>query len=240
MSRKKKREPKPRRAEPVTYWHGGTPGLAPGTLLLPASVLGWDQTHAELGWVGPNDYYDRTKVYLATVRKVARASAGTWHATGSVGGGALYRVKPIGAVERDPDIPGSYMAAQARILAVEEADVQMSPLELNQGDADGTFYVDGWPVYSADGWQLAEPGTVTRAEVREQLVTANLMIATQERAWHRARNQPCDVAAPTLPELLAAIRAVELWRPGPPVREGFVSPDQGESRPDPVEWLAGR
>ncbi|WP_460965017.1 hypothetical protein [Pedococcus soli] len=68
------------------------------------------------------------RVYVTTDRELARACAGaSEHDDGTVGGGVLYQVEPVGDLEPDPDLPGlhiSFAVPQAVVVAVLDAYVR--------------------------------------------------------------------------------------------------------------------
>ena len=106
---------------PITerLWHGGVPGLRPGDLITPG--------HHRLGITGcpicagrdagntnqidpPSRRPD--KIYLTTSREYARFYA-------ALSRGDLYRVSPVGPVQRSAeDTIATYMASSARVVAV--------------------------------------------------------------------------------------------------------------------------
>ena len=106
---------------PITerLWHGGVPGLRPGDLITPG--------HRRLGITGcpicagrdagntdqidpPSRHPD--KIYLTTSREYARFYA-------ALSRGDLYRVSPVGPVQRSAeDTIATYMASSARVVAV--------------------------------------------------------------------------------------------------------------------------
>lgn len=101
----------------MRYYHGGSPDLRPGTLVLPPDVTGTDRTLSQ--YVTDADQAPhaqrRDVVYLTTDRNVARAFAAFYP------DGALYQVEPKGVLDPDPDsgIEGlSWQCRAARIVAV--------------------------------------------------------------------------------------------------------------------------
>ncbi|MDO5619747.1 hypothetical protein [Kocuria sp.] len=90
-------------------------------------------------------YFASEKVYFTTDELLARAYAQTLRVGG--GPGTLYRVEPIGPVERDPDYRApcpaiSFMADRARIVKVVEENVTSLSAE-QVGEAFGRFQF--WP-----------------------------------------------------------------------------------------------
>lgn len=127
-----------------TYWHGGVPGLRLGTILLPAGG-GMLASQSARG-ASNGGHLQSGKVYFTTDELLARAYAQTLRAAGR-GTGTLYKVEPLGEVERDPDYgepsPAiSFMADRARIVAVVEENVTSLTSE-QVGEAFGRFQF--WP-----------------------------------------------------------------------------------------------
>jgi hypothetical protein len=110
----------------VAYWHGGIRGLKEGDSILPPSATNtehtlYDYTAAQYK---KSKHVDNTKVYVTTSRITAEAFAALYP-----GGGALYRVEPVGEMEQDPDVsePGlSFRCSEARVARVYNPLVRMS------------------------------------------------------------------------------------------------------------------
>jgi hypothetical protein len=116
------------------YWHGGKPGLRPGDTIEPQPlgsgehlVDGCPTCEArKRGQQLPEDNLDPSKVYVTTDREYARIyAAGYPH-------GALYRVEPMGELEPSPDPVASWGCASARVLAVYDAYVRLTPAQLRR------------------------------------------------------------------------------------------------------------
>ena len=93
----------------ATFWHGGRPGLKPGTYLLPPVVT----KATSLADCGADGVCRRDRVYITTER-----AAALLYASG-IPGGVIYECEPVGAVEPDPDcnVPGlSFQVEKARIV----------------------------------------------------------------------------------------------------------------------------
>ncbi len=96
---------------PVTYWHGGRPGLRPGTFLLPPNITKAPSC-SDFGAAG---VHRRDRVYVTTVQAAALVFA-AGHPDGVV-----YECEPVGQVTPDPDCnaPGlSFECEKARIVRV--------------------------------------------------------------------------------------------------------------------------
>lgn len=128
-----------------TYWHGGVPGLRAGTILLPAGggLLASQSARGS----SDGDHLASGKVYFTTDELLARAYAQTLRVAESGTSGTLYRIEPLGTVERDPDYGDpspaiSFMADRARIVEVIEENVTSLSTE-QVGEAFGRFQF--WP-----------------------------------------------------------------------------------------------
>jgi len=64
-----------------------------------------------------------------------------------------------GEVEKDPDFEGnvSWCAPRARIVAVEESNVRLNAYEITERIGPHTCWLDGSPVYTAEGHYLPSP-----------------------------------------------------------------------------------
>lgn len=113
----------------MRLWHGGVPMLRPGDLIEPGHerrihdgcpwCVARASGHSHLGLDGPSHRPDH--VYLTPSRDYARYHASLW------GRGDLYRVEPVGDVERSPeDTVESYVAPAARVLSVPERAVLLT------------------------------------------------------------------------------------------------------------------
>lgn len=152
-----------------TYWHGGWPGMEPGTILVgaaEATQLGIDPAQYT-GHKINNDLtpYNPKKVYFSSQREFARAFANNTRMADEQTGvvfqrGALYRVEPLGDIDADPDFLDSgvsWCASQARIIAVEDPNVMMDAYTSTQSIGPYMTWTDGSPVYSATGEYLLSP-----------------------------------------------------------------------------------
>lgn len=95
------------------YYHGGTPILKVGDLVLPSSATGASST---ADW-GAARVCRRDRVYVATTMAVALIFAAGYPS----GKGRIYEVEPLGALERDPDCSDaqlSFQCSRARVLRV--------------------------------------------------------------------------------------------------------------------------
>lgn len=108
----------------LRLWHGGVPGLGVGDLIVPGHqrkpVAGcaFCEARAAQAAGGATPALDPLalhgdRVYLSTDREYAR------HYASLYGYGDLYRVEPLGDVQRSTeDSFETYLAASARVLAV--------------------------------------------------------------------------------------------------------------------------
>lgn len=113
-------------------FHGGVPDLRPGDLITPGhdrrshEGCAWCEARAKgeahQGLDGPSLRTDR--VYATTHRLYAKHYASLW------GRGDLYRVEPVGDVERSTeDTIDSYCAEQLQVVAVLDRAVLLTPSE---------------------------------------------------------------------------------------------------------------
>lgn len=115
-------------------YHGGAPGLRPGDLIVPRPpgdtahlVDGCPVCQARrAGAPLPDDDLDPALVYVTTDREYARLYAAGYPR------GALYRVEPIGDRVDSPDPMPSWGVTSARVVAVLDALVQLSPAEVRR------------------------------------------------------------------------------------------------------------
>lgn len=72
--------------------------------------------------------------------------------------GDVYRVRPLGPLRRDPDLPTiSCKAPEALVLGVVKKNVLLSPREREQRIGPYRFYEQGKPVYDQNGYMLLSP-----------------------------------------------------------------------------------
>jgi GNAT superfamily N-acetyltransferase len=150
------------------FWHGGTPGLEPGTVLVgraEAAASGHDLTHYGLQTGYSIGLTDPGRVYFSSDRVFARGFAARLNTRDSSTGivfqhGALYRVEPIGDVDEDPDFRGSgvsWSAPQARVIAVEQDDVVLDAYAQMECVGPYMKWSDGSPIYTSSGRYLLSP-----------------------------------------------------------------------------------
>lgn len=105
----------------MRYFHGGTPSLRPGDLILPPATTGTGRTLTDYAQqLGAGQAVRRDRVYLTTSRDVAKVYAAFYP------DGTLYQVIPDGELEPDPDcmVPGvSWQCPVARVLRVVDVAV---------------------------------------------------------------------------------------------------------------------
>jgi hypothetical protein len=118
----------------MRYFHGGAPGLRPGDLIEPQPI---DQGRhlvdgcpiceaRKTGQQLPSDDLDPSMVYVTTDRDYARVYAAGYP------NGALYVVDPVGELTPSPDPVPSWGCPSARVTAVYDAHVRMSPAQLRR------------------------------------------------------------------------------------------------------------
>lgn len=145
MGKKKEKGPA------VEYWHGGSAGRAVGELLVPATdVPAYSQAIAEI----PKELFNQQRpdyVHITTDRNLAFDYAISGAKYGPV---ALYRVKPLGHLERDPDYPAvSHRCRSAMVLSV-EPDVITAETPDTGAHLRHSTWDDGSPLYDSEGYPL--------------------------------------------------------------------------------------
>lgn len=116
------------------YFHGGAPGLRAGDVIKPQPlgegkhlVDGCPTCEArKTGQQLPTDNLDPALVYVTTDREDARVYAAGYPM------GALYVVHPVGELTPSPDPVPSWGCASARVTAVYDACVRLSPAHLRR------------------------------------------------------------------------------------------------------------
>lgn len=176
---KRKRDRAPR------WFHGGAPGLTAGDMLVPARELSrlpatyaYAREYAELA--------GGQHVYIVRDARVARAYAGKF--PGGPGGGAVYRVEPIGPVEIDPDyvhVPKVFgRCGRARVLEVVEERVTFNIADEVYVQQHATWD-NGDPMYDRRGYlqpsvEMRALG-ITRVDLRALDVLPDPTDSTTER-----------------------------------------------------------
>lgn len=151
-----------RQVSEATFWHGGAPALQVGDVLLTAEAAlaagRLDTAHSlQRGYADGTT--DRRRVYFTTDREMARGYCGLYKVDTETSG-SLYRVEPIGAVEVDPDSEGRkvcWCAQSARILAVEEEQVNVDEFGAMKRLGPYMAWQNGDPIYSPAGDFLPSP-----------------------------------------------------------------------------------
>lgn len=135
----------------LRLFHGGVPDLRAGDLIVPGRErrhhdgCPWCEARqnggAHLGMDGPSQHQDR--VYLTSNRLYAKHYASLW------GRGDLYRVEPVGDLERSTeDTVETFMASSARVVAVLDRAVLLTMSERRRlyrewGEADARRAKEG-------------------------------------------------------------------------------------------------
>lgn len=210
----------PREAgRPVTYWHGGVPGLRVGDYLLPRSVTR-TRSYADIvqDYVGSAEW-----VHITIDKDFAAFHASAYvNPDGRPGGGSLYAVRPGGRPQPDPDdVPGqSFTVRRARVIRVAQTGVELSPLEGQRAQRGHSVYVDGSEMYDPDGWQLAQNDRVHLPEVQHQLALENEFLLLVENRWRVAHGRPVLPRPPgwTTPPDFDAYRQTRTDGAGQPIR----------------------
>ncbi|WP_166996965.1 GNAT family N-acetyltransferase [Paramicrobacterium fandaimingii] len=161
------------------YWHGGKTGLKVGTVLVSraeAERSGADMTQYDLQNGYDANVTDPERVYFSSKREFARGYAGLIQTrdldTGAVfRQGALYEVEPMGRIANDPDFDKgvSWCASRARIIAVEETNVNLDAYEISERLGPYMSWTDGSPIYKSGGRYLPSPEQIAfLGDVRAQ------------------------------------------------------------------------
>ncbi|WP_162802117.1 GNAT family N-acetyltransferase [Ornithinimicrobium murale] len=160
-----------------TYWHGGWPGLGPGTVLVgaaEASQHGIDLSRYKAGRLESDPFLTSPhRVYFSSNRDFAKAFASRLTIRDTTTGiafqrGALYRVEPLGDVEVDPDFRDhriSWCAPRARIIAVEDPNVMVDTYTATEWLGPYMSWSDRSPVYSTTGEYLLSPDQIHSGQV---------------------------------------------------------------------------
>ena len=160
----KRKEPK------VVYFHGGMPGLKNGDKLRSA-----DDLDLKFKYIVPGSKYDPGSVYMTTDPEVAMVYAAQFElapGTSTTGiPGDVYRVRPLGPLRRDPDLPTiSFKAPEALVLGLVKENVLLSPREREQRIGPYRFYQEGKPVYDQDGYMLPSPAMEKEGKVSAEFM----------------------------------------------------------------------
>lgn len=120
----------------LRLWHGGAPGLRPGDLIEPRPegdtrhlIDGCPTCEAMRSHDRPEDLARPDRVYVTSDRQYERIYAAGYPR------GALYRVEAVGEMEETTgvhDPAPSWAVLAARVLAVYDACVTLSPSELRR------------------------------------------------------------------------------------------------------------
>ena len=118
----------------TTLWHGGAPGRKTGSLILPPSVTGFEETSGFISRSeGHEDIsYRDDRVYITTDRRLATAFAAYWSSkVNQIGLGWLYAVQAAADdLEPDTDLlssPGlSFQVPSALVTRVELRQIKWS------------------------------------------------------------------------------------------------------------------
>lgn len=172
-SRNKRKPGKPRpsgtggRPGRARWFHGGAPGLRPGTVLVPAATLGLGFHYHD-----PDAPYDPRWVYLTSDEGVARAYASRYlDGFGRRPPGGVYEVRPLDEPRTDPDYrasPTTYRRCRrAEIIRVVVDGIQLSEAEQNQLEQAYTMWPDEVRVWDADGLINPSPEMTENGVPRE-------------------------------------------------------------------------
>ena len=151
------------------FWHGGAAGLKPGDLVLPPSHTGVVSAAGMAGMPTRND-----RVYFTTVHDVARG-----YAAHTPGLNAVYRVEPVGDLEKDPDYRAiGFQAPKARVIEVTDTAVSMTPKERMRIHQPYEEYDDGTLIHDETGRLLLSERTASFG-IDQAYLDANIPLWTE-------------------------------------------------------------
>jgi hypothetical protein len=136
----------------IEYWHGGASGRGVGEQLVPGTEApGYSHV---VDRMSPEDFAQQRPdyVYITSDRNFAFDYAVSF---AKFGAASLYRVKPLGHVEHDPDYPRgvSFRCRAALVLAVEPDVITEETAETGAARGYETWD-DGSPLYDPAGYPL--------------------------------------------------------------------------------------
>lgn len=138
----------------MTFWHGGSPGLQPGSLVIPGNRLPthkWIASYQPVGWAAVTrpDF-----AYVTTDQDLALDYAIRYHKALQKPG-AIYEVTPVGLCAHDPDYPEgvSFRCKGATVVAVARTGITAATPSKRAALRYQT-YDDGYPYYDADGYPV--------------------------------------------------------------------------------------
>jgi hypothetical protein len=151
MGRKNKASRKAK-APVVEYWHGGASGREVGDQLVPGTqVPGYSHVVASMT---PEEFAEQRPdfVHITSDRNLAFDYAISF---AKFGPAALYRLRPLGHLEHDPDYPRgvSHRCRSALVLAVEPDVITAETVETGAARGYETWD-DGSPLYDDEGYPL--------------------------------------------------------------------------------------
>lgn len=155
--------------EEISYWHGGAPGLAVGQEIRPAI-----ERSMPLAYINQDYDTDPKRVYITTDKNLAASFASQWIDAKKMksGGGTLYRVRPVGTLETDPDfahVPGlAYSCDSAVIEKIEKRKI-FETVELRLHAEKHATWADGRKMYDEKGYLLPSPELEARGITAAQL-----------------------------------------------------------------------
>lgn len=146
MGKKRQKDPAPE------YWHGGSAGRAVGERLIPATEIpAYSRAMAEM----TKELFDQQRpdyVHITMDRNLAIDYA---ISSAKHGPAALYRVKPLGHVDRDPDYPpGVSQRCRSAIVLSVEPDVITAETADTGAHLSYSTWDDGSPLYDSEGYPL--------------------------------------------------------------------------------------
>lgn len=157
-------------ANRVDYWHGGRQGRTVGDFIRSPHERRYEMSSEERNLerasvrLGYNDDRDPKRVYFTIDRELARG----WAVSAVLGGGSLYRVRPVppSSLQPDDDFRGvAFSARRAEVLEVVEEVVDMSDDDAERACAlNYVTWHDGTPTYDYDGYFQPPPSRLQQGK----------------------------------------------------------------------------
>lgn len=206
MGRKHKASRKAK-APVVEYWHGGASGREVEDQLVPGTEApGYSHVVASMT---PEQFAEQRPdfVHITSDRNLAFDYAISF---AKFGPAALYRVRPLGHLEHDPDYPRgvSYRCRSALVLAVEPDVITAETVETGAARGYETWD-DGSPLYDDEGYpspnRMQQHFGITAAHLRSLGQGADID-AINNRAIQTARELRPDLSLEDVREYQQAFK----------------------------------
>lgn len=146
MGRKKPKPPV------IEYWHGGAAGRGVGEKLVPGTEApGYSHVVESMS----PDEFDQQRPDFVHITKDRNLAFDYAVSFAKFGPASLYRVRPLGHLEHDPDYPRdvSHRCLSALVIAVEPDAITAETAETGAARGYETWD-DGSPLYDSNGYPL--------------------------------------------------------------------------------------